>query len=143
MSRRALLGAHVQGPAAAWLSARIHESDVAASVAHFRGVGRADVAVSIESAVAQIREAARAYDAWRGAGVSGGGSAEVPLSGRGAGSSRGVVDTSTAAAALGVTERRVRQLLEAELLDGRKAGGRWVVDGEDLERLCEDRRLTA
>jgi len=136
---RVLLGAHVAGPAAVWAFRHL-EGKAEDSARYYRGIGRPDVAAAIERAVAELREAGRA---WQDAAVSGGGSAEVPPGEVVPGSVSAVVDTPTAAAALALSERRVRQLLAAGLLDGQKVGGRWVVDVDDLQRVRTDRRLTA
>lgn len=140
---RVLLGAHVAGPAAVW--ALRHLEDKADDAArHFRSIRRPDVADSIERAVAELRAASAAWWDSENA-VSGGGSAEVPPGEVVPGSPVAQVDcpTAVAAHALALTERRVRQLLADGRLDGRKVGGRWFVDADDLERLRTDRRLTA
>lgn len=64
------------------------------------------------------------------------GSAEVPSDDAATGLHQ-VVTTSAAAEALGLSERRVRQLLEAGHLRGRKAGRSWLVEHplEDLKSL--------
>ncbi|WP_158097140.1 helix-turn-helix domain-containing protein [Cellulosimicrobium sp. KWT-B] len=48
-----------------------------------------------------------------------------------------------AAAELGVSERRARQLVAGGLLTGTKVGGKWLIDRDDVARLAGDRRLTA
>lgn len=142
MTGRRPLGAHVSGPAALYVLRRI-ESDVPGSVAHFRATGQPDVASALAALYGDIREAARQYVAsLDGDTATAGGNAVTPNPPSPAGF-KSVVDCQQAAAALGVSERRVRQLLAGGLLAGRKVGGRWLADAEDVTRLARDRRLTA
>jgi len=138
--RRALLGACVRGGAAAWLLS-LAAPEAEGMAAALRGTGRGDVARDVERAVLELRAVA---EAWRDAerdDPSGPGSAELPAGGGVPGSAAGVVDTPAAAAALDVSERRVRQLLAAGTLKGARVGGRWVVDRADLERVRARREL--
>lgn len=137
---RAPLGAFVPGAGAAWILSQLAAVDVEKHTAGFRRIGRPDVASGIEQGLAQLREAARQ---WQERTPSDGGSAEVPPGETVRGSASAMVDTATAAASLGVGQRRVRQLLTAEVLAGRRVAGRWVVDSGDLARMVAERRLTA
>ncbi len=65
MRGRVLLGAHVTGPAAAWLLRRANlNADAIDAQRYFRSVGRADVADAIERALAEL---SAAEQAWRAA----------------------------------------------------------------------------
>lgn len=48
-----------------------------------------------------------------------------------------------AAPMLGVTDRRVRQLIVSGRLSARKSGGHWYVSTVDVERLARTRKATA
>jgi excisionase family DNA binding protein len=54
-----------------------------------------------------------------------------------------LVDTATAAAVLGVTERTVRRMAQAGQVAARKRGGTWDIDRADAERLARERSRTA
>lgn len=49
-----------------------------------------------------------------------------------------IMDTNEAAKALGVSPRRVKALLAAGLLDGRRFSGVWIVTRESVERRKEE-----
>ena len=140
--RRPLLGAHVSGPGAAWVLRRV-EGAAPDAIRYFQSIGRRDVAASIADAVEELLEANRQWEMQRTDGASAGGNAEtspaeatpeseVPAVGLG---------TSAAAGLLGVTERRVRQLLDGGLLVGRKSGRQWLVERDSIEAYRTDRRL--
>lgn len=84
---------------------------------------------AIEEAVTAIRQAARAYEQAR-ASASAFGSAETALAEIVQPFEREIV-TREAAALLGLTERRVRQLAAEGM--GRRAGGRWLLDRTAVE----------
>lgn len=136
-----VLGACVRGGAAVWLSslAAPHAESLAARL---RATGRGDVAADVERAMVELAEAGRAWQDAERDPVSGPGSAELPGGSPVPGSGPAQVDCPRAAAALDVTERRVRQLLAAGTLAGRKVAGRWFVDVGDLERVRVERGLT-
>src|SRR5262245_74781 len=50
------------------------------------------------------------------------------------------VGVAEAAAQLGVSPQRVRQLVQEGLLPARRIGGRWVFDTRTLARRAENRR---
>lgn len=132
MTGRRALGAHVSGPAALWLLRRV-EADVADAVRFYNRQGRPDIASSIASAVDELREAARQ---WRASYL---GSAERPET-EAAAPSKGDglhITPGWAAARLGVTSSRVRQLLRSGVIRGHREGGVWLVD----EASFEDYRL--
>lgn len=144
MTGRRALGAHVSGPAAVWLLRYVGEANVRRSIANFRANGRPDVARDLEAAYLDLREAARQWLAARdddgtstelGTSVVPGPEPEAPLN--------VAMDCPGAAAALGVSERRVRQLVAGGLLAGRKVGGTWLIDRDDVARAAADRRTSA
>lgn len=140
MTGRRPLGANVGGVAAVWVLRRV-EPDIAASVRHFRSIGRDDVARELVATFADLREAARQWQESEGA--TGAGSPEVPPGEGGAvsGVPAVAVGCGTAARALNVSGRRVRQLLAAGALTGTKRDdGTWAIDPTDLARVAADRR---
>lgn len=140
MTGRRPLGASVGGVAAVWVLRRV-EPDIAASVRHFRSIGRDDVARELVATFADLREAARQWQESEGA--TGAGSPEVPPGEGGAvsGVPAVAVGCGTAARALNVSGRRVRQLLAAGALTGTKRDdGTWAIDPTDLARVAADRR---
>lgn len=137
------LGAQVRGVAVLWVLRRI-EADIEKSVAHYRSTGQPRVADALAAMYADLREAERQYLEARDGAVappqaSAAGNAEAAE--RDGGAVSELVDCPTAAASLGISDRRVRQLLTAGVLTGTKTAGRWLVDREDVERLALDRRL--
>lgn len=133
------LGANVSGSAAVWVLRRI-EPDIAASVRHFRAIGREDIARELAATFADVREAARQYR--ESLDVSDPGTPEVaPPPDRACSDHVAMaVGTAAAAGALNCTDRRVRQLLTAGALAGHKLpGGAWAINPQDLERLQRDR----
>lgn len=143
MTGRRPLGANVAGVAAVWVLRRL-EPDIAASVRHFRAIGREDVAAELVATFADVREAARQWQESRGA--SDVGSAEGAPVDRGPVSDQlaVAVGCETAARALNVSGRRVRQLLATGALTGRKRDdGTWAIDPHDLARVAADRRISA
>jgi excisionase family DNA binding protein len=140
---RPLLGAHVSGPAALWLLRRAEDGGQAAdAVRHFQSIGRPDIAANIAAAVDQLREAARLWEQRRDETASADGNAETATTEAAPESDLlGGMPTAGAATLLGVTERRVRQLLDGGLLAGRKVGRQWLVDRDSIETYRTDRRL--
>ena len=50
-----------------------------------------------------------------------------------------IMDTNEAAELLGVSSRRIKALISAGLLDGRRFGGVWIVTRESVEkRIAEN-----
>lgn len=142
MTGRRPLDAHVSGPAAVWVLRRLDLADVRRSIASFRATGRADLAAALEDAYLDLHEAGRQWLASRDEGATTDlGSPVTPREDDDA--SFKWVDCPGAAAELGVSERRARQLVAGGLLTGRKVGGKWLIDRDDVARLAGDRRLTA
>lgn len=143
MTGRRPLGAYVSGVAALYVLRRV-EGDVPGSVAHFRATGQPDVAAALVALHGDLREAARQYIASRdGDPAATDSGSPVAASAADAGTFNQAVDCQAAAAELGVSDRYVRQLLAEGTLAGRKVGGRWLADAEDVTRLARDRRLPA
>ncbi|BCW62471.1 hypothetical protein StoSoilB22_14440 [Arthrobacter sp. StoSoilB22] len=121
------LGAHVSGPSA-WVIVKILE--------------RVRAVDSIQRASADVRdEALETYDALRAAAIHWqeqrtGTTPPDPEQGESANESGSVtrpLSAVEAAALLGCTERRVRQLLAAERITGSRVAGRWLVDGDSVD----------
>lgn len=94
-----------------------------------RGVeAPADVVSRLRQDLAALEQAAAEWRAWREASASG--SPAVPPQAAAAGS--GVCDTAEAAALLGVTPRRVRQLAGEGRLRAWRRSGRWLVSRADV-----------
>src|SRR5690606_28699325 len=104
--------------------------------------GQGDVARDLEAAYLDLREAGRQWLATRddGAGTELG---STPAPTPDTAATFEWVDCPGAAAALGVSERRVRQLVADGLLAGPKVGGTWLIHRNDVAREAADRRLTA
>lgn len=137
------LGAHVPGAAAAWLLRRVDEEAVRRDVAQFKALGREDIAESLAAAFLDLREAAKQHIEAQGSRASGTESGSSPLPRTDGDAPFEWVDCPGAAVALGVSERRVRQLLAGGQLAGRKTAGRWLADRDDVARMADDRRLNA
>lgn len=89
---------------------------------------RPDLAAQVEGGWAQLRAAAEPPTPSRPALVSDDGSAAAEAGTPGASSgAQAEITTKEAADMLGVSERRVGQLLAAGALDGRKAGRVWLL----------------
>lgn len=143
--RLSLLGAHVEGAAALWLVRRVG-SDAPNTVRYFREIGRSDVAAQIEEAVGQLRQVAMLWRLAEDEGrTTGSGNAELPEVPDQAESRVKAVDvflgTAEAAGRLGVSERRVRQLLQGGRLAGRKEAGRWFISTESIAELSVRQEL--
>lgn len=137
MSARRPLPASVPGVVAAWLLRKVDENDVRTSVRSLRAYGRTDVAEQLATAYLDLREAAKQFlEAAEGADPGGSALPDDDEDGPSE-----WVDCPAAAAALGVGDRRVRQLLTDGRLHGRKVGGRWLVDAADVALRATDRRL--
>lgn len=161
MGRRPLLGAYVEPIVAVWIMRHVtgrtanqyglRECDVAEAIRHFRSTGQGEVAWAIERTFAQLREAERQWEQRRredAASVDGsaetGSEPDEPRSERAEGhpaKAQAVVDSSAAAGLLGVTERRVRQMLVDGLLDGQNVGRQWLIDEASITALQVNRRL--
>lgn len=102
-----------------------------------------DLAEQLRETLAALRQAGEAWAAWRRsvaeveAEASAGASASAAAAVAGAVSAE--VDTTTAAALLGVTPSRVRQLARCRRLPGRKAGRVWLVSAAALAMYAEGR----
>lgn len=146
---RPLLAAVITAPAAAWLLTRVDEVDVRRAAGAQRSLGRPDIARAIELGYAQLREARRQWSDRegdeRGGPIAAGGNAATAQAAIEPGSTKSVpsLPTRGVAAALGVTVRRARQLLEAGAIDGMKVGGHWFADPDSVRRCVGDRRLSA
>lgn len=93
-----------------------------------RGVDPALI-VELRDFLAGVEQVAEAWQAWR---ISAGGSAEMAPAEVRAGSAHESISTADAAALLGVTPRRVVQLLHDGALAGRQVGRTWSVDRESV-----------
>jgi excisionase family DNA binding protein len=119
---------------AGWGSSKFREQ-----AALLRSLGQPGLAREVEFAVSQLRAAAAEHQ--RVVSASGSASAEiVPEAARCA--SRDEVPVKEAAVMLSVSERRVRQWLEAGALRGRKVGRAWLVDAGAVETM-RDVRVSA
>lgn len=122
------LGAHVSG-VSAWVIVSILE--------------RAKAMDSIQKMPADHRgEVQATYDALRAAAIYWNeqqteapreAPAPVPLPAGPAGQAPDDLSAAEAAEVLGCTERRVRQLLAADRLEGRRVAGRWLVNAGSVE----------
>lgn len=107
-----------------------------------RGQAGRDLAAHLESAWLQLQASAADWTA-EAAPISARGSAAAEVGGGGAESSVQADDTSTkeAAMVLGLTERRVRQLLDDGVLDGTKRDGRWRVTCQSVDAFATARAV--
>lgn len=148
MRGRPMLGAHVAAGAAMWLARRVPPSEFEDAVRWARRIGRDDLAREIERAGAEVREAGRRWleEEQGNAPASEAGSAEGALPSRLAPSDRDLLTTADAAGLLGVSSRRVRQLLACGQLAGRRCGsppGQWLVDPDSINALAARKELSA
>lgn len=141
MARRVTLGAHVPPVVAIWLHRRIDDATTSDAVRHFREIGRPDVADAIDRCMAEIREAAQQWREARRASADG--SAEVAPAETAPRSESVLLHTTAAAGLLGVTPRRVRQLLGDGSLAGNQTAGRWLVPREAIDEYINRRELSA
>lgn len=104
--------------------------------------GRA-LATHLEAAWLQLQSAAADWSGAPAPRISARGSAAAEVGGGGAESAVQADDTSTkeAAMALGLTERRVRQLLDDGVLDGTKRDGRWRVTCQSVDAFATARAV--
>jgi hypothetical protein len=138
---RPLLGVHIAGRRAVLLdrylpdAVRAHREVLALEVA----LGRSDgwELHDLDLMLAEIAAAADAYRLWRASAFP----ETPPPSAEAARSSPGEIGSETAAAVIGVSDSRVRQLARAGVLPGRKTdGGRWLVDVAAAREYGEMRR---
>lgn len=140
------LGAYVTGYAAILIVHQLGESFERSIRAHHAS-GRLELARDLAVTLADLREAAAQHRA-----ATGHGSAEtepVPVTGGSATEANPTrlapagADVRAAAEALGVSPRRVRQLLTSGELAGQQdRTGRWSVNVDDLHRLEAERSAT-
>ena len=138
------LGAYVTGYPAA-LIFRMLERPLMQSIRAHHAAGRLELAGDLAVTLADLREAAAQHRAATEAGSAEAAPApehapsEVPAP---SGGFQMEVDVRAAAERLGVTERRVRQLLGTGVLAGGKdRAGRWSVDVDDIHRLKAERSI--
>jgi excisionase family DNA binding protein len=129
---RPLLAAPVSGIAAMVIS-RILDEHLPRRLVHLQRIvemGRLDPAalVEVNTAYADLREAGRQWSERR---ISDLGSAEVHVAEVHPSSSE--IDTSGAAELLGVSPRRVRQLIGSGELNARRASRLWLLDRSEVE----------
>jgi excisionase family DNA binding protein len=122
----------------AWTLARLLPDQEAADRLARVGI-RGDHAAAVLATLAAIR---RAGDTWHAAATAAG-SAEAPEPPAPAPSAQEVVTVDQAATALGVTPRRVRQLIAADDLPARRVGTAWHLDPGDVAALAQTRRDAA
>lgn len=138
------LGANVSGYSAALIVHQLGES-LERSIRAHHGAGRLELARDLAVTLADLREAAAQYRAATGNGSTEAGHAGPSAVSEPLGPPSGFhseVDSHEAAAALGLTSSRVRQLLRAGELSGRQdRTGRWSVDVDDLHRLEAERSI--
>lgn len=140
------LGAYVTGYSAA-LIFRMLERPLMQSIRAHHAAGRLELAGDLAVTLADLREADAQYRATTEAGSAEAAPApehapsEVPAP---SGGFLMEVDVRVAAERLGVTERRVRQLLgTGELAGQQDRTGRWSVNVDDLHRLAAERSIPA
>lgn len=138
MTTRPMLGARVRGCAAAVLVRVLDERLAHVETLAAAGVVTAQDLTDTREAFAEIREAGQAWVEWRAAAN---GSAEA-LPAETAPRSMHEICSDEAAEMLGVSSRRVRQLLAAGLLEGRLAGRTWLVSRPSV-LLCREMRSAA
>lgn len=142
MTPRRPLGAYVGGVAAVWLM-RQAEPRISGAIRHYRESGQPDVARALRDTYADLCAAAEQHWAALDAEAATAAGNSVTPSEDVEPRLVSAVDCRTAAAALDVSERRVRQLLASGLLAGRKVGGRWLADPQDVARYARDRKDAA
>lgn len=140
------LGAYVTGYPAVLIVHQLGES-LEQSIRAHHAAGRLELARDLAVTLADLREAAAQHRAATEAGSAEAAPApehapsEVPAP---SGGFLMEVDVRAAAERLGVTERRVRQLLGTGALAGAQdRTGRWSVDVDDLHRLEAERSIPA
>lgn len=127
---RPVLGAHISG-FSAFVIAAVLDDALATRVVRLQeqvAVGRLDPErmVELRQTWAAIRAAGQEWTRWRAAldGNAEDLAAEMP----GGSIRESEIDTALAAQVLGVTPRRIRQLVAAGHLPARRAGRTWLVD---------------
>lgn len=129
--------------AAVFLVKRVPSREVRQYALWARQQGRPDMAAQLEMGWAQLQAAAADYhaagmaDSEASTSVDGSGSAEVVPRG---GESGHEVTTAEVAKGLGMSTRRVGQLIKAGRLRARKVGRTWLVDASSVEDLDSLRR---
>lgn len=137
---RPLLGARVRGCAAAALTVVLDERLAQVEILAAAGRVTTQDLAETRDAFAEIREAARE---WVTARVSAGGSVSAGQTEMPAPSKHEIeISTERAADMLRLTPRRVRQLLAAGLLEGRRVGPTWLVSRQSV-LLYRDLRSAA
>ncbi len=113
----------------------------------WRYVGRRDLAEALEEGLAQLKDSAAQHRAGPAVDEGGGaptvsddGNGQTEIVGDGASSGHEELTTLAAAAVLGVSARRVAQLVAGGALVGRKVGRAWLVERGSVEDLHELRR---
>ncbi|WP_411803604.1 excisionase family DNA-binding protein [Arthrobacter sp. LAPM80] len=130
---RPLLGTHVSGVTAQWISARLSVSEVDDACRYFSMNGRSDLAGELSRSMAGVRAAAALYISRREEAASAVGSSELPISAASGESSQDHLSVTEAAGVLGLSDRRVRQILAAGTLRGARQGHRWLIGSDDLD----------
>jgi excisionase family DNA binding protein len=134
LPERPVLAAPVAGWAAYVIGAVLDDALPARLVALARLVERGqlhpDRLVEVQQAWAAIRAAGQQWKDWR---ASLDGSTAGPVTAIPAGLVSQEIDTTAAADLLGVTPNRIRQLVRAGDLTGRRVGRTWLVDRASTE----------
>nr|WP_240901752.1 helix-turn-helix domain-containing protein [Arthrobacter silviterrae] len=132
-AERPLLGAHVSGVAAQWISVRLPSEAVDDTCRNFQANGKPELALELRQTMAGIRAAAAVYIERRNATTSASGSAELPPRPVTKDSNHEYLSVADAAIRLGLSERRVRQILSAGRMPGYRQARQWVIDPQALE----------
>jgi excisionase family DNA binding protein len=98
-----------------------------------------DLLVEARRTFEAVRVSADEWQAWR---IAADGNAAVPSAAVPSPSGHDEISADEAGAVLGVKARRVRQLLDAGQLEGRRVGGRWLVSRASVDVLRETRRAS-
>lgn len=132
-TERPLLGAHVSGVTAQWINVRLTTADVDDTCRHFQTNGKPELALELRQSMASIRAAAALYIQRREEAASANGSPELPKGPGGEESNQKYLSVTDGAGLLGLSDRRVRQILAAGKLRGVRRGRQWLITSEDLE----------
>lgn len=131
--------------AAAWIERTLSHygvtsATIRAEAKWCRTAGQPAIAAELEGAWRQIRAAAQDHRDRLAAPTSASGSAEATEPQIGASSGREQITTDQAAEMLGITARRVRQMIADDQLTGIRVGRSWTVERLQVEATAETKR---